>query len=96
MTIDILPTVAQLIGAELPDHKIDGLDISAVILGKTDKSPHEVLYFYYNANDLEALRSGKWKLELPRAYTGRSTAAPAARRQAGQLRTDANQGSRTL
>ena len=36
--------------------------------GKTDTSPHEVLYFYYHENDLEALRSGKWKLELPRTY----------------------------
>lgn len=68
MTIDIFPTVAKLIGAKLPDHKIDGLDISELIQGKCEKSPHEVLYFYYNANDLEALRSGKWKLELARKY----------------------------
>ncbi len=68
MTIDVLPTVAKLIGAKLPEKPIDGLDISSVILGKTDESPHEVLYFYYNANSLEALRSGKWKLELPRSY----------------------------
>ncbi|HEX4646812.1 MAG TPA: sulfatase, partial [Verrucomicrobiae bacterium] len=27
MTIDIFPTVAKLIGAELPKHKIDGLDV---------------------------------------------------------------------
>jgi arylsulfatase len=37
-------------------------------LGKSAKSPHEVLFFYYGANNLEALRSGKWKLELPRRY----------------------------
>ncbi len=68
MTIDMLPTVAALICGKLPEHKIDGLDISDVILGRTDKSPHEVLYFYYHVNDLECLRSGKWKLELPRTY----------------------------
>ena len=68
MTIDIFPTVARLIGGKLPDHKIDGLDITDVITGKTAKSPHEVLYFYYGQNNLEALRSGKWKLELPRGY----------------------------
>jgi arylsulfatase len=68
MTIDIFPTVAKMIGAKLPDHKIDGLDISDFIQGKCGKSPHDVLYFYYNANDLEALRSGKWKLELARKY----------------------------
>jgi arylsulfatase A-like enzyme len=68
MTIDIFPTVARLIGGKLPDHKIDGLDISDVMTGKTDKSPHEVLYFYYGQNNLESLRSGKWKLEMPRHY----------------------------
>jgi len=68
MTIDLFPTVAQLIGAKLPERKIDGLDISQVILGKSDQSPHEVLYFYYNQNDLEALRSSKWKLEFARQY----------------------------
>ena len=68
MTIDMLPTIASLIGAKLPELKIDGLDICEVITGKSDTSPHDVLYFYYNKNSLEALRSGKWKLELPRTY----------------------------
>jgi arylsulfatase A len=68
MTIDMLPTIARLIGAPLPEHKIDGLDISSVILGKTDRSPHDALYFYNHRNALMALRSGKWKLELPRTY----------------------------
>lgn len=68
MTIDMFPTIARLIGGKLPDHKIDGLDITDVITGKTDKSPHDVLYFYYHQNDLEALRSGKWKLEFARTY----------------------------
>jgi arylsulfatase A len=68
MTIDMLPTIARLIGARLPANRIDGLDISDVISGKSDRSPHEVLYFYYHQNDLEALRSGKWKLEMPRSY----------------------------
>lgn len=68
MTIDMLPTIARLIGAKLPPNKIDGLDISDVLTGKSDQSPHEALYFYYHKNDLEALRSGKWKLELARSY----------------------------
>jgi arylsulfatase len=68
MTIDMLPTIAGLIGAKMPPNKIDGLDITDVITGKADNSPHDVLYFYYHKNDLEALRSGKWKLELAREY----------------------------
>jgi arylsulfatase A-like enzyme len=31
-------------------------------------SPHEALYFYYNTNELQAVRSGRWKLILPHAY----------------------------
>ncbi len=69
MTIDLLPTIAKLTGATLPKNKIDGLDISPLMTGEKDaKSPHEVLYFYYHQNDLESLRSGKWKLEMPRSY----------------------------
>jgi len=69
MTIDILPTVAGLIGADLPKHKIDGKDIWPLMAGEPGaKSPHEALYFYYKQNDLEALRSGKWKLIFPHKY----------------------------
>jgi hypothetical protein len=64
----MLPTIASLIHAPLPPHKIDGADISGVMQGRTNQSPHDVLYFYYHQNDLEALRSGKWKLELARQY----------------------------
>ncbi|MGC4016204.1 MAG: hypothetical protein QM755_17030 [Luteolibacter sp.] len=68
-TIDMLPTIANLAGAEFPARKIDGLDITEVITGKKEQSPHEALFFYYHANDLESMRSGKWKLEFPRTYT---------------------------
>jgi arylsulfatase A-like enzyme len=68
MTIDMLPTIAHLTGAKLPPNKIDGLDITDVLTGKTEQSPHDVLYFYYHQNDLESLRSGKWKLEMARNY----------------------------
>jgi arylsulfatase A len=68
MTIDILPTVAKLAGAELPKHAIDGLDIWPLLAGNSGaKSPHEALYFYW-FNHLQAVRSGRWKLHLPHAY----------------------------
>ena len=61
--IDILPTFAALIDADLPgDRIIDGKDITSLLLGTPDaKSPHEAI-FYYRANELEAVRSGVWKL----------------------------------
>jgi arylsulfatase A len=68
MTIDVLPTVARLIGAKLPEHKIDGVDIWPLISGKEGAtSPHEALYFYWN-RELHAVRWGKWKLHFPHTY----------------------------
>ena len=67
MTIDILPTVAELIGAKLPDHKIDGKSIVNLVTGKNDKSPQEAYYFYYG-QQLQAIRMGKWKIHFPHGY----------------------------
>jgi arylsulfatase A-like enzyme len=68
MTIDVLPTVARLAGAELPKQRIDGLDIWPVLSGEAEaRSPHEALYFYWG-NELHAVRSGRWKLHFPHPY----------------------------
>lgn len=83
MTIDVLPTVAKLIGAELPERKLDGLDIWPLLASETGaKSPHDALFFYYQNTELQAMRSGKWKLQLPHGYrsfeglTGKSDGNP--------------------
>jgi arylsulfatase A-like enzyme len=69
MTIDILPTIAGLIGAELPEVKIDGRDAGSLILGEPGaSSPQEAYFFYYHNNHLEAMRCGKWKLHFPHGY----------------------------
>ena len=69
MTIDLLPTIAKLVKADLPQHKIDGLDIWPLLKGEAKaKNPHEAYFFYYNTNELQAVRSGKWKLILPHTY----------------------------
>lgn len=68
MTIDLLPTIAQLIDAPLPDHMIDGKDIWPLIVGDPEAtSPHEAYYFYYAA-ELQAIRMGRWKLHFPHSY----------------------------
>jgi len=67
MTIDILPTVAELIGAKLPKHPIDGKSILNLVTGKNEKSPQEAYYFYYG-RQLQAVRMGKWKLHFPHGY----------------------------
>lgn len=71
-TIDIVPTVAKLIGATLPAHPIDGRDITPLLLEADAKTPHES-YLYYWGNELQAIRSGDWKLHFPhdfRSLTG--------------------------
>jgi arylsulfatase len=66
MTIDLFPTLAKLIGAELPKLKIDGKDAWPLFAGeKGAKCPQEAYWFYYGTNELQAIRSGKWKLILP-------------------------------
>ena len=69
MTIDIFPTIAGLIGADLPAHPIDGMDIWPLLTGEESaRSPHEAYFFYYHNNQLEAMRSGRFKLHFPHAY----------------------------
>ncbi len=66
MTIDLLPTIARVVGASLPSHPIDGLDVWPIISGSPGATnPHSAYYFYYNTGELHAVRSGDWKLMLP-------------------------------
>lgn len=68
-TMDCLPTFAALAGAQLPaGHTIDGKDITPLLRGDEGAtSPHEAL-FYYMMDDLQAVRSGPWKLVLEHPY----------------------------
>ncbi len=68
MTIDILPTIAEITGTSLPDHIIDGRSILPLMRGaRGAKSPQEAYYFYWN-DGLEAVRKGRWKLHLSHNY----------------------------
>ncbi|MCK0158321.1 sulfatase [Cellulophaga sp. F20128] len=72
-TIDLLPTIASIAGAKKPsDRVIDGLDISAIIHGKSKTLVRP--YFYYQHQDLRAVRLGKWKLHLPHDENSNSIA----------------------
>jgi len=69
MNIDMLPTLANLIGAELPERKIDGKDIWPILSGeKGAENPHDAYWFYYKRNELQAVVSDGWKLVLPHRY----------------------------
>ena len=67
-TIDLLPTFAAITGASLPELKIDGVNIYSLLHGDENVNPRNHIYFYYNENDLEAVRKGHWKLILPHKW----------------------------
>jgi arylsulfatase A len=71
MNIDILPTFARLIGAELPNHVIDGKDVWGTIREGVP-SPHDA-YFFWNSDTLEGVLRGRFKLHLPHDYQTVST-----------------------
>ena len=65
-TMDLLPTFARLAGGQSPkDRVVDGQDILPLIVNEPNaKTPHDDFY-YYDTDQLQAVRSGPWKLFLP-------------------------------
>jgi arylsulfatase A len=60
-TMDLLPTFCALTGAKPPsDRALDGYDLSPLLLGKTEKSPRDRV-FYWREEELYAVRVGPWK-----------------------------------
>ena len=68
MNIDLLPTIANLVGAELPQNTIDGKNVWDLWTGTTTESPQEAYYFYYHTNELHGVRYKNWKLYFPHSY----------------------------
>jgi arylsulfatase A-like enzyme len=61
-TMDLLPTAAAISGSKLPaDRLIDGKNIWPILSGKSKSHPREA-FFYYQMDQLQAVRSGIWKL----------------------------------
>ena len=66
-SIDLYPTLATLIGAKLPEYKIDGQNVWGAITGK-DPSQARQTFFYYSGKELHAVRKGNWKLHVAHEY----------------------------
>jgi arylsulfatase A len=83
-SIDVLPSIAALIGSPLPSgKKIDGLDVSALWKGEVEASPRSEFLYYTAQGELEGIRQGPWKLLVKQSNTagkkGKATkATPAA------------------
>lgn len=64
-TMDVLPTLVSFAGSEVPgDRKIDGKNIAPLLLAKEGAKSLYKAFFYYNQDQLEAVRSGEWKLTM--------------------------------
>jgi len=69
-TVDMLPTIAHLAGARLPENPIDGKDVWDLIAGKPGATnPHDYYPFSTGPN-FEGVISGDghWKLHIPHNY----------------------------
>ncbi|MHB8995998.1 MAG: sulfatase family protein [Armatimonadota bacterium] len=66
-TMDVLPTLAALAGADLPhDRIIDGQNLAPLLCEDVPGSAYDHKgFFYYFMGQLQAVRSGPWKLYLP-------------------------------
>ena len=66
-TLDLLPTLASLCGGKLSANRIDGQNVWPLIAGQSGAQPREPFY-YYAGDELQAVRSGPWKLHVPHEY----------------------------
>ena len=80
-SMDLLPTVAKLTGADLPDDRIiDGKDILPLLTNQTQESSHEFI-FHYCGNQVHAVRyhpknsDTVWKAHFMTAKWNRGTEA---------------------
>lgn len=75
MTVDLLPTLASLVGAKLPsDRIIDGRESWSILTGTHRKSSATRPRYFYWLEELHAVRRDKWKLHLPHPYRHLTTA----------------------
>lgn len=65
--MDLFPTLCELMEEPLPsDRKYDGLSLTPLFAGGKISRQKEEPFFYYNCENLQAVRVGDWKLHLPR------------------------------
>jgi arylsulfatase A-like enzyme len=76
-TIDILPTLAAIVGTPLPKNPIDGVSVLSLLEAKEDANPRDHFFFYYG-KALRAVRKGKWKLYFPHGFNSYSGVVPGA------------------
>jgi len=80
-TLDLLPTLATISGGKTPsDRIIDGKDIWPILNGTTTDHPRKA-FFYYQMDQLQAVRSGDWKLFVAMDAKKRNWGKPEGRKE---------------
>ena len=63
--LDILPTMTAMASGTLPTNKIDGHDILPILQSQPGATTPYKWFYYFWPDELQAVRSGKWKLHVP-------------------------------
>jgi arylsulfatase len=77
--MDLLPTIAALCEAPLPDATLDGVNLWPLLSGRQQSLDREALLFFDNLH-LQCARLGKWKLHVARYNSAPYQAPPAGGR----------------
>jgi len=88
-TIDLLPTIAALTGANPPKNKIDGVNLWPLLEGRPGAEPRDH-FFYYYGRQLRAVRKGRWKLIFPhesQSYAGQTPGKDGFPGPTGKIKT---------
>ncbi len=83
-TMDVLPTVAAMADGKLPERKIDGHDIRPLLKDAESRTPWKWFYYYW-PGELQAVRSGDWKLHVAHSHRHQTEPAGAGGRSAGEV-----------
>ena len=65
--MDVFPTLSEIIEVPMPqDRTYDGVSLMPLLVGKPLARQRAQPFFYYNCENLQAVRMSDWKLHLPR------------------------------
>ena len=64
-SMDLLPTLVNICGANMPVKKIDGVNITPLLKGEKGANPRDEFAYYYDRCNLKGIRKGNWKLVIP-------------------------------
>lgn len=84
-TMDVLPTIAALAGARLPESKIDGHDIQPLLFDEPGARTPWKWFYYFWPDELQAIRSGDWKLHVPHKHRRQTEPAGKDGKAAGEV-----------